>query len=52
MKTDELTWKDVRRIVISADELCAAWGKDKMKEEGQQKFYETILQVFLDMKNS
>ena len=46
MKAEELTWKDIRRIVISADDLCDEWGTEKMHEEGQQAYYEEILRRF------
>lgn len=48
-----LTWQDIRRIVIIADELCNEWGTERMHNEGQEVYYTEVLKRYNDeMENN
>ena len=45
-----LTWKDVREIICIDDDLCNEWGTEKMHLEGQEAYYEAVLEAYKSYK--
>jgi hypothetical protein len=46
MKANELTWRDMQRIVKIADHLCNSLEYDKIKKMGEEGYYTEILEQF------